>query len=226
MKKYKKILNEKKQKMRIILENDLNKAETILAVKDLNDQLLKISENVSDIMGKNVLMISDKISELWSVEKSEKFNKIVSQKLEEILNSIRESRSKINDFVNYLEGKNVSFDKEDDFVDIEEKDLEVFGYEKKENNVDNENEKEKNENKEKLVFPSKNTKKKEIETEFNIDSRKKRKTMRQNIKEVAPPSKKIENFIKDKKKDFKERYGKNWEKVLYATAWKKYNKKT
>lgn len=220
MKNYKKILSEKKQNMRIILENDLNKAETILAVKDLNDQLLKISENVSDIMGKNVLVISDKISELWSIEKSEKFNEIVSKKLEEILNSIRESRSKINDFINYLEGKNVSFEEYENLADIEEKDLEIFNSNNEENKIKNENNKEKKENDIKKIQSKENIIRKEIETDLNIDKRKKRK----NIKEVAPPSKKIEKFIKGSKQDFKKRYGKNWEKILYATAWKKYNK--
>lgn len=44
------------------------------------------------------------------------------------------------------------------------------------------------------------------------------------LEEVAPPSKKSEEWIKKNKKRFKEKYGKDWEKVLYATAWKNYHK--
>lgn len=40
--------------------------------------------------------------------------------------------------------------------------------------------------------------------------------------EVAPPGKKAEKWIKDRKNDFKEKYGKDWQKVLYATAWKRF----
>lgn len=40
--------------------------------------------------------------------------------------------------------------------------------------------------------------------------------------EKAPPGKKAERFIKKQKKEFKKRYGKNWERVLYATAWKNF----
>ena len=40
------------------------------------------------------------------------------------------------------------------------------------------------------------------------------------IKEIAPPGAAAEKFIKANKKKFKSRYGDNWEKVLYATAWK------
>lgn len=40
--------------------------------------------------------------------------------------------------------------------------------------------------------------------------------------EVAPPGKRAEKWIKDRKSDFKERYGKDWSKVLYATAWKRF----
>ncbi len=42
------------------------------------------------------------------------------------------------------------------------------------------------------------------------------------IDEKAPPG--MEKFIKDRKPAFKEKYGKRWEEVLYATAWKQYNK--
>lgn len=38
--------------------------------------------------------------------------------------------------------------------------------------------------------------------------------------EVAPDNPKAEEFILKNKEAFKRRYGKNWEKVLYATAWK------
>jgi hypothetical protein len=38
------------------------------------------------------------------------------------------------------------------------------------------------------------------------------------VKEVAPPG--MEDWIKDRKADFKKRYGDRWEEVLYATAWK------
>lgn len=40
--------------------------------------------------------------------------------------------------------------------------------------------------------------------------------------EVAPKNSKAEDFIKSAKDSFKKRYGKNWERVLYATAWKKF----
>lgn len=40
----------------------------------------------------------------------------------------------------------------------------------------------------------------------------------QQVKEVAPPG--MEDWIKDRKADFKKRYGDKWEQVLYATAWK------
>jgi hypothetical protein len=42
------------------------------------------------------------------------------------------------------------------------------------------------------------------------------------IKEVAPPG--MEDWIKDRKADFKKRYGDKWEERLYATAWKQHNK--
>lgn len=46
------------------------------------------------------------------------------------------------------------------------------------------------------------------------------------ITETAPPGKKAEDFIKSNKKDFSKRYGKDGEKVLYATAWKNFGPKS
>lgn len=44
------------------------------------------------------------------------------------------------------------------------------------------------------------------------------------LDEASPPGDKVERFIKDASDTFKKKYGKNWERVLYATAWKKFGK--
>jgi hypothetical protein len=41
------------------------------------------------------------------------------------------------------------------------------------------------------------------------------------LNEVAPPG--MEDWIKKRKPEFKDRYGDRWEEVLYATAWKQHN---
>ncbi len=41
------------------------------------------------------------------------------------------------------------------------------------------------------------------------------------LQEKAPPG--MEQWIKDRKADFKQRYGDRWKEVLYATAWKQHN---
>lgn len=45
------------------------------------------------------------------------------------------------------------------------------------------------------------------------------------LNEVAPPGKKAEDFIKKNKEKFKKQYGKRWQEVLYATAWKQFGPK-
>lgn len=47
---------------------------------------------------------------------------------------------------------------------------------------------------------------------------------RAGINEAAPKNKKAEDFIKGNKESFKKKYGDEWEKVLYATAHKKFGK--
>lgn len=46
------------------------------------------------------------------------------------------------------------------------------------------------------------------------------------VNEVAPPGKKAEEFITKNKAAFKKRYGKDWERALYATAWKQFGEGT
>ena len=50
------------------------------------------------------------------------------------------------------------------------------------------------------------------------------KNMQESLKESAPSDE--EEFVKSAKDDFKKRYGNRWRQVLYATAWKKHNKKS
>lgn len=45
------------------------------------------------------------------------------------------------------------------------------------------------------------------------------------VSEVAPEGEKAESFILKNKAAFKKRYGDNWERVLYATAWKLFGEK-
>jgi hypothetical protein len=46
------------------------------------------------------------------------------------------------------------------------------------------------------------------------------RSFKQFLQEKAPPGKKAEEWIKANKAEFKDRYGDEWEQVLYARAWK------
>lgn len=62
---------------------------------------------------------------------------------------------------------------------------------------------------------------------IEIDHSKTKKHVKEsNVNEVAPPGKAAEKFIKDNKESFRNRYGSGWEKILYATAWKKFGNKS
>jgi len=45
------------------------------------------------------------------------------------------------------------------------------------------------------------------------------------LREVSPPSAEAERFITANKEDFKKRYGSDWERILYSTAWEKFRNK-
>lgn len=44
------------------------------------------------------------------------------------------------------------------------------------------------------------------------------------LDEKSPPSKEAEKWIEDNKEKFKKKYGDEWKKVIYSTAWKMHNK--
>ena len=73
--------------------------------------------------------------------------------------------------------------------------------------------------------PAKDEKKDDKKDEKKDDGKKKFNFEKKKVDESAPPGKKAEDFIKDNKAEFKDRYGKKWQEVLYATAWKKFGDK-
>ncbi len=61
------------------------------------------------------------------------------------------------------------------------------------------------------------------EDEVILDLDEMRANLEKALNEVAPPG--MEGWIKDRKPEFKDRYGDRWEEVLYATAWKQHGAK-
>lgn len=51
-----------------------------------------------------------------------------------------------------------------------------------------------------------------------------KKETNESLRESAPPSTKAEDWINSNKDRFKAQYGKDWEQVLYATAWKNFKR--
>lgn len=72
----------------------------------------------------------------------------------------------------------------------------------------------------KYLMPYLNAKaeKERIKAERDAAKAAKMKPKKESVTEVAPPD--MEDWIKDRKADFKKRYGDRWQEVLYATAWK------
>jgi len=58
------------------------------------------------------------------------------------------------------------------------------------------------------------------------EAAKKRNDAKKKVDESAPTGKDAESFIRENKENFAKRYGKKGDEVLYATAWKKFGKKS
>lgn len=117
------LLENYKRQLKILLENDLSRAETILSIKYLNEELVKQSENISELLGKNILVISDQLSKEWDREVSKKFSDTVAKSLNGVLEQIRNTRNEINNFLSYLEGDSTVLSDENINTDMEEKEI-------------------------------------------------------------------------------------------------------
>ena len=101
----KKRINENARALSIILENELEQAEVILAIKDLSDRLQKMAESTARMNAEDVLPLVDQMRGIFGPKKSEDFSKAASYGLDLILNAIKNAKDKLGEQILSLEGK-------------------------------------------------------------------------------------------------------------------------
>lgn len=235
-------------------DQDLAQAQTLLAAKAMSDDLQDIAEKVAKMSVEDLMPLVDTMKEQFGIEAAEGYNEMMKSSLEVLLKSITDSKDTSDNAILQLQGGGVpsaagdelpepgvmpadgeqdaeadlGAEPESDELEAPELPEEPLGRAKKDESVSSKgkalNEKKMSAAQEKFFGKGKkkdNKDEKDDKKSGNPFAKKGSK-----VSESAPPGEKAENFIKGAKEDYKKRYGKRWEEVLYRTAWKKFGSKS
>jgi hypothetical protein len=98
-------MNEQAQTLSVLLENELEQAEIILAVKHILDRLQKMAESVARMNAEDVLPLVDQMRGIFGIQKSEDFSKAATEAFNVILEAVKQAKDKLGNQILNLEGK-------------------------------------------------------------------------------------------------------------------------
>jgi len=86
-------------KLSHLLENELEKAQVVLAAKDIIDSLQKIAEDLTKIQTESVMPIGDELRMQFGTEVAEKFANIAKSSIDTAFNAVRTAKEQLGDEV-------------------------------------------------------------------------------------------------------------------------------
>ena len=104
-----------KESLSMLLENDLEQAEVILAAKDLSSELQKMIEKVAAMQVQELMPLVDRIRDVFDTEKASAFDGAVKEKLQSAIDTVKQAKDGIDTEVTRLEG-NYEGDMESDMA--------------------------------------------------------------------------------------------------------------
>jgi hypothetical protein len=91
----------------VLLEGEVETAETVLAAKDMVDSIQDMISDVSKMMNEQLPPLSDAIRDQIGTQQSESFNNLVSQSLQSLLDTLNQSRNSVDNATRSLTGENI-----------------------------------------------------------------------------------------------------------------------
>lgn len=95
----------KAQQVRKLLEAEIERAELILATKDIVNQLQDMAEKLAKMQVEDIMPIVDQMRGEFSPDQAESFDTAVTEQLNTALENVKTAREQINNQVLKLEGK-------------------------------------------------------------------------------------------------------------------------
>lgn len=100
-----KIAETKNSRLSVLLENDLEQAEILLAAKDLCAGLQKMIERVASMQVQDLMPLVDRMRDVFSPEQSTAFDKAVREKLQSSIDNLKQTKDGIENEILRLDGK-------------------------------------------------------------------------------------------------------------------------
>jgi hypothetical protein len=87
-----------------LIENELNKASVVLAVKAITDKLQSLAENMAKIEANDIMPILDNMQTAFGTEMADQFNQSATEKLRAVINSLKEAKEELTTHIGKMEG--------------------------------------------------------------------------------------------------------------------------
>ena len=196
---------------------DIQRAQTIITIQDMGSEIQKIAEKSAQLGVEDLMPLVDTMRSQFGIDVANGFNEVVKASLDDLLNAATKTKETIDQARGTVQTGGIP----GVTSDIENADTtgapEAAGAPETDTpDADT------------VGAPDGSTAKEPPAPEEPLGRAKKEisETKKRKVNEKAPPGKKAEKFIKDNKDDFKQKYGKKWQSVLYATAWKQFGEST
>ena len=98
-------VNESVQQLRVLLEQDLDQAEAVLAAKSMVSDLQDMTEDIAKMQVETLMSLVDRMKEVFGVEQADQFNQAVEGVLQGTLDNLREAHSQVSNAILTLTGE-------------------------------------------------------------------------------------------------------------------------
>jgi hypothetical protein len=103
--KQKKKLAEQKNNLSRLFEGELERAQIILAAKDVLERLQKMAEGLAKMTAEDIMPISDNMKGVFGTEVAQTFEQVANDQLASALDAVRSAKEQLNTQVLRMEGK-------------------------------------------------------------------------------------------------------------------------
>ena len=98
-------VNESVQQLRVLLEQDLDQAETQLAAKSMVSDLQDMTEDIAKMQVETLMSLVERMKEVFGLEQATQFNTTVEGVLQGVLDNLKDAHTQVSNAILTLTGE-------------------------------------------------------------------------------------------------------------------------
>jgi hypothetical protein len=98
-------VNESVQQLRVLLEQDLDQAEAVLAAKSMVSDLQDMTEDIAKMQVETLMSLVDRMKEVFGVDQATQFNSTVEGVLQGTLDNLKDAHAQVSNAILTLTGE-------------------------------------------------------------------------------------------------------------------------